>query len=208
MDAFLRPSTDTDTSGVPLRLKTIQFYKDVQKKLAPDGLVAFNIHAHEKVTDDLKNVHDAFAQNVRLPPVERPRLRGDGIDGEEAQRHPGAARHGRGAGHAVQDRLLRSARWWSGWRRRIFAGQTLTRVRSPECRLWQTWQIPSEFGMFAKSPVTDKLSLPHRTRIVHKWKGEPPEDPARECGINRLTGSVAIRFAFPRSWQGPWLLRG
>ena len=69
MDAFLKPSADTDKSGVPLRLKTIQFYKDIQKKLTTDGLVAFNVHPHEKHQEDLKNIRDAFPQTYlfRLP---------------------------------------------------------------------------------------------------------------------------------------------
>jgi spermidine synthase len=62
MDAFLKPSDTTDKSGVPLRLKTIQFYKDLQKKLTADGLVVYNLHAHDKYQDDLKNIRDAFAQ--------------------------------------------------------------------------------------------------------------------------------------------------
>jgi spermidine synthase len=62
MDAFLKPSPQTDTTGVPLSLKTIQFYKDVQKKLTAGGLVVFNVHSHEKVQDDLKNISDAFPQ--------------------------------------------------------------------------------------------------------------------------------------------------
>jgi spermidine synthase len=62
MDAFLKPSGETDKSGVPLRLKTIQFYKDIQKKLTADGLVVFNVHAHDKVQEDMKNIRDAFPQ--------------------------------------------------------------------------------------------------------------------------------------------------
>lgn len=69
MDAFLKPAAGTDTSGVPLHLKTVQFYKEVQKKLTPSGLVAFNVHAHEKVQEDIKNIRDAFAQTYvfRMP---------------------------------------------------------------------------------------------------------------------------------------------
>lgn len=62
MDAFLKPSADTDSTGVPLRLKTVRFYKDVQKKLKPDGLVVFNINPHEKLAEDVNTVRDAFAQ--------------------------------------------------------------------------------------------------------------------------------------------------
>lgn len=69
MDAFLKPSADTDTSGVPLRLKTIQFYKDVQKKLTPTGLVAFNVHPHRQSQEDIKNIRDSFGQTYvfRIP---------------------------------------------------------------------------------------------------------------------------------------------
>lgn len=63
MDAFLKPSDATDTTGVPLRLKTINFYKDIQKKLTADGLVVFNINPHAKDDDDLKNIKDAFPQS-------------------------------------------------------------------------------------------------------------------------------------------------
>jgi len=62
MDAFLKPSGDTDETGVPLRLKTIRFYKEVQKKLVPDGMVVFNINPHSMIDDDVKNIRDAFPQ--------------------------------------------------------------------------------------------------------------------------------------------------
>jgi spermidine synthase len=62
MDAFLKPSRDTDSTGVPLRLKTIRFYKDLQKKLKPGGLVAFNVNPHEGVGEDLANIREAFPQ--------------------------------------------------------------------------------------------------------------------------------------------------
>jgi len=69
MDAFLKPSADTDKSGVPLRLKTIQFYKDIQKKLTANGLVVYNVHPHEKYQDDVNNIREAFPQAYlfRLP---------------------------------------------------------------------------------------------------------------------------------------------
>jgi spermidine synthase len=69
MDAFLKPSADTDTSGVPLRLKTIQFYKDVQKKLTPTGMVAFNVHPHKQSQEDIKNIRDSFGSTYvfRIP---------------------------------------------------------------------------------------------------------------------------------------------
>ncbi|MBL8792557.1 MAG: fused MFS/spermidine synthase [Planctomycetia bacterium] len=62
LDAFLKPSADTDGNGIPLHLKTVQFYKDIQKKLTADGLVVYNVHPHDKVQADLKNISDAFPQ--------------------------------------------------------------------------------------------------------------------------------------------------
>jgi spermidine synthase len=69
MDAFLKPSRSTDETGVPLRLKTLQFYKDVQKKLTPEGLVVFNINPHSKMDEDVRTIRDAFPQTYvfRLP---------------------------------------------------------------------------------------------------------------------------------------------
>jgi spermidine synthase len=62
MDAFLKPAGDTDDTGVPLRLKTIRFYQDIQKKLTADGLVVFNINPHRMIDEDVKTIRDAFPQ--------------------------------------------------------------------------------------------------------------------------------------------------
>jgi spermidine synthase len=62
IDAFLKPAKDTDETGVPLKLKTIQFYKDLQKKLTPDGMVVFNINPHGMIDQDVTNITEAFPQ--------------------------------------------------------------------------------------------------------------------------------------------------
>lgn len=62
MDAFLKPSQETDASGVPRRLKTVEFYKRVQEKLAPGGVMSFNLNVHDGLDDDLKTIREAFAQ--------------------------------------------------------------------------------------------------------------------------------------------------
>lgn len=69
MDAFLKPAAGTDDNGVPAHLKTVEFYKLIQKKLTADGLVVYNVHPHDKAQDDLKNIRDAFPQSYvfRLP---------------------------------------------------------------------------------------------------------------------------------------------
>lgn len=69
MDAFLKPSADTDATGVPQRLKTIEFFKSIQEKLSPGGLVVFNINSHKKLDEDLKTIRLAFtkATVIRCP---------------------------------------------------------------------------------------------------------------------------------------------
>ncbi len=69
MDAFLKPSADTDSTGVPLRLKTLKFYKEIQSKLTPDGLVVFNINGHPTIDEDVKTIREGFPQTYvfRLP---------------------------------------------------------------------------------------------------------------------------------------------
>jgi spermidine synthase len=62
MDAFLKPSNDTDKTGVPLRLKTIRFYKEIQQKLNPAGLVVYNLNPHATVGEDVKTIREAFPQ--------------------------------------------------------------------------------------------------------------------------------------------------
>jgi len=62
MDAFLKPSQDTDATGKPLAMKTAQFYKEVQKRLTHEGIVVFNVNPHKALDADLRMIHDAFAQ--------------------------------------------------------------------------------------------------------------------------------------------------
>ncbi|APW63486.1 spermidine synthase [Paludisphaera borealis] len=61
MDAFLRPSGGTDKVGVPLHLKTLKFYSEVQKRLNPDGVVVFNLNPHLSVQEDIRTIKEAFA---------------------------------------------------------------------------------------------------------------------------------------------------
>ncbi len=69
MDAFLKPSRTTDSTGAPLRLRTLRFYRDIQKRLKPGGLVAFNLNPHAKINSDVRTIRAAFPQVYvfRLP---------------------------------------------------------------------------------------------------------------------------------------------
>jgi spermidine synthase len=62
LDAFLKPSADTDATGVPLSLRTQQFYQQLQTKLKPGGVAAFNINPHPQMGDDIRAITTAFPQ--------------------------------------------------------------------------------------------------------------------------------------------------
>lgn len=70
MDAFLRPSSDTDATGVPTGLKTLAFLRRLKQALAPGGVVAFNVNEHASMADDIAAVAAAFghAAVYRCPP--------------------------------------------------------------------------------------------------------------------------------------------
>ena len=72
MDAFLRPSSDTDATGVPTSLKTLAFLGRLKSALAPGGVVAFNINEHDTVAEDIAAVRTVFGHVVvyRCPPSE------------------------------------------------------------------------------------------------------------------------------------------
>lgn len=72
MDAFLKPSAETDSTGVPLKLKTTEFYRGVRQKLTPEGVMVFNLNPHPQVGDDVASIRGAFPQTdvYRLNPAE------------------------------------------------------------------------------------------------------------------------------------------
>jgi len=70
MDAFLRPSSGTDATGVPAGLKTLAFLGRLKRALAPGGVVAFNVNEHASMAEDIAAVAAAFghAAVYRCPP--------------------------------------------------------------------------------------------------------------------------------------------
>lgn len=67
LDAYLKPSAETDAEGAPRSLRTQQFYKSVQSKLSPHGLVAFNLNNHSGLVDDIRNIVATFPQIYAFP---------------------------------------------------------------------------------------------------------------------------------------------
>ncbi|HEV3342921.1 MAG TPA: fused MFS/spermidine synthase [Pirellulales bacterium] len=63
MDAFLKPTRQTDSTGVPLRLKTEALQREILRKaLVPDGVAVYNLNAHPKVADDVASIAAVFRQ--------------------------------------------------------------------------------------------------------------------------------------------------
>ena len=61
MDAFLKPTVNPGASEVTQRLKTVTFLKDVQARLKPGGLLAFNlIESHNSTAKDLSAIRETF----------------------------------------------------------------------------------------------------------------------------------------------------
>jgi spermidine synthase len=59
-DAFLKPTNETDSTGLPLHLKTVDFYRHVRTKLSPNGVAVFNLNRHPSVREDIRTVQSAF----------------------------------------------------------------------------------------------------------------------------------------------------
>ncbi|MCC6493361.1 MAG: fused MFS/spermidine synthase [Pirellulales bacterium] len=67
LDAFLKPSADTDGTGAPLALRTQQFYQQLQRRLKPGGVVAFNLNPHADIDGDIRGIAAAFPQTYVFP---------------------------------------------------------------------------------------------------------------------------------------------
>jgi spermidine synthase len=89
MDAFLRPSSDTDATGVPSRLKTQAFLNSLERTLAPGGIVAFNLNEHDRMADDIAAVAAVFGRVAiyRCPPADNKVLiAAGGVPGDDEMR--------------------------------------------------------------------------------------------------------------------------
>ncbi len=85
MDAFLKPSDETDATGVPLRLKAVAFLRGLHQRLRPGGLVVFNLNYTSATREDIENIRAAF------PSVDVFRVPGSGnlvVVGSLAERRP------------------------------------------------------------------------------------------------------------------------
>jgi len=62
MDAFLKPTSDTDSTGVANKFKGQTFLQKLKTRLKQNGIVVFNINNHEKMQDDIKTIKEEFEQ--------------------------------------------------------------------------------------------------------------------------------------------------
>ena len=62
LDAFLKPSATTDSTGVPLAQRTKEFYQSIKDALVPDGAAVFNVNPHPGMRDDVSGFRDGFPQ--------------------------------------------------------------------------------------------------------------------------------------------------
>lgn len=71
MDAFLKPSGQTDAAGVPQRLRTVAFHDSLRDHLTAGGAVAFNLTPHAGTRRDIATIRESFADALvfRCPPA-------------------------------------------------------------------------------------------------------------------------------------------
>lgn len=62
MDAFLKPTSDTDSTGVANKFKGQTFLQKLKSRLKQNGIVVFNINNHEKMREDIQTIEQEFQQ--------------------------------------------------------------------------------------------------------------------------------------------------
>jgi spermidine synthase len=67
LDAFLAESGGTDSTGVPLELRTLEFFGQVRQRLRPEGLVVSNIHERPSTPSDIKTLGTGFPSVYVFP---------------------------------------------------------------------------------------------------------------------------------------------
>jgi spermidine synthase len=67
MDAFLKVSTETDSTGVPAELRTQEFLSKLKERLRPGGLVVTNIHQRLDTPRDIQTLGTGFASEYVFP---------------------------------------------------------------------------------------------------------------------------------------------
>lgn len=66
VDAFLPRSAETDSMGIPLRLKDRAFYENLREHTECDGVVVFNMNRSLHIEDDVDCVNEVFPAAYRF----------------------------------------------------------------------------------------------------------------------------------------------
>ncbi len=66
MDAFLKPSSETDSTGIAKKFKEKEFYKNLKSKLKENGLVVFNINSNETLNEDIEKIREEFNHTYKF----------------------------------------------------------------------------------------------------------------------------------------------
>jgi spermidine synthase len=61
MDAFLKPSEQTDPTGINLNFKQKEFYNNLKDRLEKNGMVVFNINTYNSFKKDINHLRENFA---------------------------------------------------------------------------------------------------------------------------------------------------
>ena len=60
MDTFLKPGAETGPLGIPTRLKTIGFLRQLKKSLNPGGVIAVNLVEGDETEKDVDSIRSVF----------------------------------------------------------------------------------------------------------------------------------------------------
>ena len=60
LDAFLKPSIQTDQEGAPLRMQTLDFLRQLRGRLTEQGVLVININVTDDTPEDLDTLREAF----------------------------------------------------------------------------------------------------------------------------------------------------
>lgn len=60
VDAFLPRGDQTDSMGIPLRMKSAEFYRELRRHITPEGAIVMNMNRSSHVEDDVTGIRAVF----------------------------------------------------------------------------------------------------------------------------------------------------
>ena len=68
LDAFLKPSEDTDRHGVPLGMRTQAFYRRLLERVTDDGIIVFNVNRGAGANQHIREIRAGFPMTYAFAP--------------------------------------------------------------------------------------------------------------------------------------------